>query len=91
MEVEKSNSRLINELVALIEDGKNIVVAVSRQLTTQYGKSFEEKSLRRMMQFAQIFNDEQIVVSVIRQSVHHFITIGIILKYKMASLAIIQT
>ena len=41
------------------EYGKQIVVSVARQLTIQYGRSFEEKSLRRMMQFAQIFNDEQ--------------------------------
>ena len=109
MEIEKTDSRLINELVALIEEGKKqiayaanttttltywnigkrinnnilenqraeygkqIVVAVSRQLTAQYGRSFEEKSLRRMMQFAQIFNDEQIVATLWRQlSWSHF-------------------
>jgi predicted nuclease of restriction endonuclease-like (RecB) superfamily len=38
-----------------------------RQLTDEYGASFSEKNLRRMMQFAEIFPDEQIVVSVIRQ------------------------
>ena len=112
MEIEKSNNRLINDLVALIETGKNqlayaanatmtltywnvgkrisneildnqrakygkqIVVSVARQLTVQYGRSFEEKSLRRMMQFAQIFNDEQIVGSLIRQlSWTHFIAL----------------
>ena len=42
---------------------KQIVVAMSRHLTSQYGRSFEEKSLRRMMQFAQIFKDEQIVAT----------------------------
>jgi hypothetical protein len=47
--------------------GKQIVVSLSRQLTAQYGKSYEEKNLRRMMQFAQIFDDEKIVVSLIRQ------------------------
>ena len=47
--------------------GKQIVVSVARQLTVEYGRSFEEKNLRRMMQFAQVFNDEQIVVSLIRQ------------------------
>ncbi len=47
--------------------GKKIVVSVSRQLSSQYGKSFEEKNLRRMIQFAQVFNEEQIVVSLIRQ------------------------
>ena len=56
--------------------GKQIVVSLSRQLTAQYGKSYEEKNLRRMMQFAQIFNDEKIVVSLIRQlSWTHFIAL----------------
>lgn len=83
MELEKINSRLINELVVLIEEGKKqiayaanatttltywnigkrinsdilenqradygkqIVVAVSRQLTAQYGRSFEYKAFKR--------------------------------------------
>ena len=52
-----------------------MVVAVSRQLTAEYGRSFEEKSLRSMMQFAQIFKDEQIVATLWRQlSWNHFIT-----------------
>jgi hypothetical protein len=109
MEIEKSNNRLINDLVTLIEEGKNqlayaanatmtitywnigkrinnetlnnqraeygkqIVVSVARQLTVQYGRSFEEKSLRRMMQFAQVFEDEQIVATLWRQlSWSHF-------------------
>jgi hypothetical protein len=56
--------------------GKQIVVAMSRHLTSQYGRSFEEKSLRRMMQFAQIFNDEQIVATLWRQlSWNHFIAL----------------
>lgn len=112
MEIEKSSILLINDLVALIEKGKNqlayaanatmtltywnvgkrinneildnqraeygkqIVVSVARQLTVEYGRSFEEKNLRRMMQFAQVFNDEQIVVSLIRQlSWTHFIAL----------------
>ena len=47
--------------------GKQIVVSLSRQLSIYYGKSFEVKNLRRMIQFAQIFQDEQNVVSLIRQ------------------------
>ena len=55
---------------------KQIVVTVSRQLTVHYGRSFEEKNLRRMMQFAQVFEDESIVVSLIRQlSWTHFIAL----------------
>ena len=56
--------------------GKQIVVSLARQLAAQYGKSYEEKNLRRMMQFAQIFDDEKKVVSLIRQlSWTHFITL----------------
>jgi predicted nuclease of restriction endonuclease-like (RecB) superfamily len=56
--------------------GKHIVVSVARQLMDRYGKSYEEKNLRRMMQFAQIFSDEKIVVSLIRQlSWTHFIAL----------------
>ena len=93
MGIEKTENRLMNDLVSFIEDGKKqlayaanatltitywkignrinndvlenqraeygkqIVVSVAQQLTTQYGKSFEEKSLRRMMQFAMVFDD----------------------------------
>lgn len=47
--------------------GKQIVVSLSRQLVTEYGTSFSEKNLRRMMQFASSFPDENIVASLIRQ------------------------
>ena len=47
--------------------GKQIVVTTSRQLTAKYGRNFEEKNLRRMVQFAQQFSDEQIVVTLSRQ------------------------
>jgi len=36
-------------------------------LEIEYGTSFSDKNLRRMMQFAEIFPDEKIVVSLIRQ------------------------
>ena len=49
------------------EYGKEIVAALSRQLTDDYGNNFNEKNLRRMVQFAEVFPDEQIVVSLIRQ------------------------
>ena len=56
--------------------GKQIDVAMSRQLTAQCGRSFEEKCLSRMMQFAQILKDEQIVATLWRQlSLGHFITL----------------
>lgn len=47
--------------------GKKIVVTLSRQLTEKYGRNFEEKNLRRMLQFAEQFIDEEIVVTLSRQ------------------------
>ena len=55
------------------EYGQKIVATVSRQLTADYGKGFVEKSLRRMMQFAEVFPEKEIVASLIRQlSWSHF-------------------
>ena len=47
--------------------GREIVAALSRQLVAEYGRGFEEKSLRRMIQFAEEFPDEQIVAALSRQ------------------------
>jgi predicted nuclease of restriction endonuclease-like (RecB) superfamily len=56
--------------------GKQIVVTLSRQLTLAHGSSFEEKNLRRMVQFAQMFSDEEIVVTLSRQLTwSHFIAL----------------
>lgn len=74
----KIGQRINNEVLGneRAEYGKQIVVSVARQLTQAYGRSFEEKNLRRMMQFAQTFTDGQIVVSLIRQlSWTHFIAL----------------
>lgn len=49
------------------EYGKQIVVSVSRQLAIEYGASFSEKNLRRMVQFAEVFPKEEIVVPLIRK------------------------
>lgn len=43
------------------EYGKEIVATVSQKLSEQYGKGFDEKNLRRMMQFANIFEKEKVV------------------------------
>ena len=44
------------------EYGKQIVASVARQLQEEYGKKgFEERTIRRMMKFAQMFPDIQIV------------------------------
>lgn len=61
---------------ARAEYGEHIVATVSIQLSKDYGKGFAEKNLRRMVQFAEVFPDEQIVVSLIRQlSWTHFIAL----------------
>jgi len=55
------------------EYGQKIVATVSRQLAAEYGKGFVEKSLRRMIQFAEVFPEKEIVASLIRQlSWSHF-------------------
>ena len=60
------NQDLLKEKRA--EYGKQIVSQLAKQLQTEYGSnSFSEKNLRRMMQFASVFNDRKIVVSLIRQ------------------------
>jgi predicted nuclease of restriction endonuclease-like (RecB) superfamily len=54
--------------------GKQIVVTVARQLETKYGRSFSDRNLRRMMQFATVFNDFKIVTPLATQlSWSHFI------------------
>lgn len=49
------------------EYGKQVVATLSAQLNEEYGNSFSEKNIRRMMQFAEIFPTKEIVVSLIRQ------------------------
>lgn len=56
--------------------GGKIVVALARQLESEYGQGFGEKNLRRMVQFAEVFPDEAIVVSLIRELTWtHFIAL----------------
>ena len=56
------------------EYGQQIVSHVATQLQQEYGtKGFDEKSIRRMMQFAQTFPDFQIVAPLARKlSWSHF-------------------
>jgi len=49
------------------EYGKQIIATLAEQLTLEHGSSFSEKNLRRMIQFAEVFPDKQIVASVMRQ------------------------
>ncbi|MFY8186382.1 MAG: PDDEXK nuclease domain-containing protein [Flavobacterium sp.] len=56
------------------EYGGRIVENVSAQLEAQYGRSFTLRNVRRMMQFAEVFLDIQIVTSLMTQlSWTHFI------------------
>lgn len=47
--------------------GKQIVVTLSRELVERFGRNYEEKNLRRMIQFADKFPDLEIVVTLSRQ------------------------
>lgn len=58
------------------EYGEQIVSALSAQLSTEFGRGFAEKNLRRMVQFAEAFSNREIVVSLIRQLTWtHFIAL----------------
>ena len=54
--------------------GQQVVASVAERLVAACGKSFEAKNLRRMMQFAEVFSDLEIVVPLARQlSWSHFL------------------
>lgn len=56
------------------EYGKEIISQISQQLTFEFGNSFSEKNIRKMMQFASVFRDFEIVASAMRQlSWTHFL------------------
>ena len=56
------------------EYGKQIVVTLSRELESKYGRNFEVKNLRRMLQFADQFGEKEIVVTLSRHlSWSHFL------------------
>ena len=58
------------------EYGKRIVATLSQALVNDYGNNFNQKNLRRMIQFAEVFPDKEIVVSLSRQlSWSHFVAI----------------
>ena len=69
------NSDVLNNERA--EYGQQIVSQVATQLQEEYGaKGFDEKSIRRMMQFAQLFSDFQIVAPLARKlSWSHFLIV----------------
>ncbi|MFV0392287.1 MAG: DUF1016 N-terminal domain-containing protein [Paludibacteraceae bacterium] len=56
--------------------GKQIVVTLSRELVENFGSNYEEKNLRRMIQFAQEFPDIEKVVTLSRHlSWSHFLVL----------------
>src|SRR5436309_1949800 len=61
------------------EYGAEIVSALGRQLELEFGRGFAEKNLRRMIQFAEVFPDWEIVVSLIRHlTCTHFIVFSLV-------------
>ena len=72
-------NRINNEVLGneRAEYGKQIVSTVVTKLQEEYGtKGFDEKSIRRMMQFAQVFPDFQIVAPLARKlSWSHFVIV----------------
>jgi len=49
------------------EYGKQVVLKIAEKLSGKYGRNFEQKNLRRMMQFANVIKEYEIVVPVARQ------------------------
>ena len=43
------------------EYGKEVISQISHQLTFEFGSSFSEKNIRKMMQFASVFGNFEIV------------------------------
>lgn len=56
--------------------GKQVVANLSKLLQDEYGRGFDNKNLHRMMQFAEVFPDFEIVAPLVRQlSWSHFLQI----------------
>ena len=47
--------------------GKEVVANLCKNLSSEYGNSFTEKNIRKMMQFFNVFPEEKIVASLMRQ------------------------
>jgi len=56
--------------------GQEIVATLSQQLSQEFGNGFNYSALTRMIKFAEVFPDEQIVVTLLRQlSWSHFLSL----------------
>lgn len=70
--------RIQNEILQnkRAEYGKQILVTLSRELILQYGSTYNEKNLRRMIQFFDKFSEIEIVVTLSRHlSWSHFLVL----------------
>jgi predicted nuclease of restriction endonuclease-like (RecB) superfamily len=71
---QRIHSELLNDERA--DYGKQIVATLSRQLEPAYGRGFGRSNLHRMVQFARLFPDEEIVVTLSPQlSWSHFLVL----------------
>ncbi|MEM6395897.1 MAG: PDDEXK nuclease domain-containing protein [Bacteroidota bacterium] len=69
---QRINEEIIEDERA--EYGKQVVLSLSKDLVENYGRSFEPRNLRRMMQFAEVFADFKIVSTLSTQlSWSHFV------------------
>ena len=68
------------------EYGKKVVPKIAEKLTAKYGRNFEQKNLRRMMQFANVIKEYEIVEPVARQLTWSHILLLIPLKENNAQL-----
>src|SRR5271157_1008904 len=56
--------------------GEQVVPTLAAQLALEFGQGFAEKNLRRMIQLAEVFPDQEIVVTLSRQlGWSHFLAI----------------
>ena len=62
---KRINDEILNNKRA--EYGAQIISNLAALLSAEYGRSFEEKNLRRMLQFAECFPEKKIVVPLARQ------------------------
>ena len=62
---KRINGEILNNKRA--DYGKQIISNLATLLSAEYGRSFEEKNLRRMIQFAECFPEKKIVVPLARQ------------------------
>ncbi len=68
------------------EYGKQVVSSLAKELVVHYGKSFEARNLRRMMQFAEVFPEFEIVSPLVSQLSWTHFTILMTLKNSEARL-----